>query len=724
MVAATIRHSKRESAPVVSTPIDLEQGRPGLYLCVPVRVKSRLRGYVVGLFDASALLGSLASTRVPADYQVRIFVADRLIHSNSPGQGVLWEQAKQMEARILAQNWRFVVCSRSDYLGAFKGSIVLLATVFSTLLYACVMIIVISHRRSLQAERMNAALQQESRRRAETEATVRELNRDLARRVADFQALLNVTPVGIAVAEDSECRKIWTNPALARMMRVPQTLNISKSGPNPGALPYRILQDGKEAPVEELPMQRAARTGLDVLGDEHEIVRGDGVAISVLSFASPLFDENGCVRGVVNACVDISERKAREHERAELLAREAEARERAEIALAAFQESEARFYCLIESDVIGVVIGTQDGIVEANGFFLDLLGYAHEDVKSGAVTWAAISPGFGPGVSEFVTELLDSGKVPARECELVHKGSRHVPVLLGGTILRPAPAWQAIFFVLDLTNRRELETRLRRAQTMKSLGVMAAGIAHDFNGLLTTIIGNAELAREQMAGTGAARQIESALEASQRAAEITRQILAYTGRSFHVLRPIDLGNVVLAARDSILKAAGKDIEVHCRVEPPLARVKADEEEVRQVLDHLIRNAVEALGNQAGRIEISTFTRVYAPQDMKDAYPSVEIPGGAYTVIELSDTGCGMSEEVLSRVFEPFFSTKFVGRGLGLAAVLGIMSAHRGAVRLRSSLNRGTQVQLLFPTSGGVSARTGGKAQSDPAGSPDFAVAHH
>jgi signal transduction histidine kinase len=161
-----------------------------------------------------------------------------------------------------------------------------------------------SRRRAVELSRAYAALLEEEHRRRES--------------MEDFETLLDVVPIGIAVARDPECRTVWTNPALAGMLSVPPGGNISKSAPDADH-PYRMLRDGEEVPPEELPMQRAARTGKPVMGEPLEIVRSGGAPLSTLSYSAPLFDRNGGVRGVVNACVDVTALVNAEREREGLL---------------------------------------------------------------------------------------------------------------------------------------------------------------------------------------------------------------------------------------------------------------------------------------------------------------------------------------------------------------------------------------------------------------------
>ena len=249
----------------------------------------------------------------------------------------------------------------------------------------------------------------------------------------------------------------------------------------------------------------------------------------------------------------------------------------------------------------------------------------------------------------------------------------------------------AIEVAVDISERRALENRLQRAQRMKSLGVMAAGIAHDFNGHLTSIIGNASMALELLPEPSDGRRLVAAsMESGHRAADLIAQVLAYTGNGYHRLRPVNLAEILDQRRLGKLGLADSKAEVRFRIDAHLPSIKADPAEIRQVIKNLVQNAVEASGS-AGVIDISASVSEL-PGDPADE----ELPAGRYVHIQVKDMGPGMPADVVAKAFDPFFTTKFLGRGLGLSAVHGIMRAHNGAVRLETVPDSGTTVHLYFP----------------------------
>lgn len=331
-----VNAARRRQSAALSRTVELQGGRRGFYACIPAQTLRRVHGYVVGLYDATALVESLSRSRLPQDYRISIAADGRELYSSGRvAQQTEREQGRSADIRLFDQVWTTTASVSVDYFSRFKALVLGLGILLTILLYFSTLLLDISHRRSAELQRTNAALKREINERTRVEAMALELNRDLKRKVAEFQTLLEVIPVGIAVAEDAECRAIWVNPALAGMLGVSPLRNISKTGPDAANLPYKMCRNGKEVPPDELPMQLAATTKAPIIGEEHELVRADGQVLNVLSFASPLFDENGRVRGVLDACINISERKGREQERVRLLEREQAARLDAELALSA-----------------------------------------------------------------------------------------------------------------------------------------------------------------------------------------------------------------------------------------------------------------------------------------------------------------------------------------------------------------------------------------------------
>lgn len=249
---------------------------------------------------------------------------------------------------------------------------------------------------------------------------------------------------------------------------------------------------------------------------------------------------------------------------------------------------------------------------------------------------------------------------------------------------------------LELEQRR-LQVQLQHAQKLESLGVLAGGIAHDFNNLLVSILGNASLALEDLSPLSPARESICQIEtAAVRAAELCKQMLAYSGKGRFVVTPLNLSELVSEMAHLLQVSLSKKVILRYNLHPQLPSVAADATQVRQVVMNLLTNASEACAEKSGLITISTGTVMVDREYLANTWYEEGLPEGTYVYVEVSDTGCGMSEETRARVFDPFFTTKSTGRGLGMAAVLGIVRGHKGAIKCYSEVGKGTTFKVLFP----------------------------
>ncbi len=262
---------------------------------------------------------------------------------------------------------------------------------------------------------------------------------------------------------------------------------------------------------------------------------------------------------------------------------------------------------------------------------------------------------------------------------------------------------------LDITDRKRaeveresMERRLQETQKLESLGVLAGGIAHDFNNLLTGILGNASLAKmDAIPGTGIDTAVQQIEQAAQRAADLCRQMLAYSGKGRFVVQRLDLSALVTDTTHLLQLSISKHAVLKFQLTQGLPPVLADGTQIRQIIMNLVMNASDAIGERSGLITISTGVMQANREFLKHTHLAPDLPEGEYVFLEVTDTGCGMSVETLNRIFDPFFTTKFTGRGLGLAAVLGIVRGHRGALKVESTPSRGSTFRLLLPCAEGA-----------------------
>ncbi len=264
--------------------------------------------------------------------------------------------------------------------------------------------------------------------------------------------------------------------------------------------------------------------------------------------------------------------------------------------------------------------------------------------------------------------------------------------------------------------RLRFERKLQETQKLESLGILAGGIAHDFNNLLTAILGNASLAKLELApDSPTVKSLDEIEMAADRASELCAQMLAYAGQGRFIVSRVDLSAVVMETLELMQASVSKRAKLELHLAEKLPPVHGDTAQLRQVLMNLVTNASEALGEGHGTITIRTSRVSAEPAWLIDAQLVPEIFEGEYVMLEITDTGCGMNPEVASRMFEPFFTTKFTGRGLGLAAVLGIARSHRGALKVESRLGQGTSFQLALPAIGvfPTGGASGGDAEARP-----------
>jgi len=256
--------------------------------------------------------------------------------------------------------------------------------------------------------------------------------------------------------------------------------------------------------------------------------------------------------------------------------------------------------------------------------------------------------------------------------------------------------------MLDITERKRDEERLRQSQKLESVGLLAGGIAHDFNNLLTGILGYASLVVDEIP-PGPAAKIREVIAGAERAAHLTRQLLAYSGKGQFKVQDVDVSRAVHEIADLVQFSIPKSVQLSVNVEKRLPLVRMDLGQLQQILMNLVINAGEAVGEGVpGRITVGTSMR-----DIETAFTDArgeQVAAGRYVGIEISDTGEGISEETKGWIFEPFFTTKFTGRGLGLAAVAGILRAQRGGITIESVRGAGSCFRIFLPAAEN-SART-------------------
>jgi PAS domain S-box-containing protein len=362
---------------------------------------------------------------------------------------------------------------------------------------------------------------------------------------------------------------------------------------------------------------------------------------------------------------------------------------------------------VIEQSTDLVLITDTDGIIEyANPKFFETTGYGDGDLAT--LDFRQLVTQANPKQIRLAIEQALQDAVPLRG-EIISRrrnGTEFFAEISLSPLQGATGKRQMVAVMQDVSARkkseeehRRLEEQMLHAQKLESLGVLAGGIAHDFNNILMAIIGNADLALMRINKESPAvenlRQIE---KASARAADLAKQMLAYSGKGKFVVENLDL-NLLLEDMLHMLEVSiSKKAVLRLNLTQALPTVEVDATQLRQIVMNLVINASEAIGEKSGVIAISTGCMDCDRNYLQNVWLSENLGEGMYVYLEVADTGSGMTRETMNRIFDPFFTTKFSGRGLGMAAVLGIVKGHKGAIRIYSEPGKGTTLKVLLPAS--------------------------
>ena len=367
--------------------------------------------------------------------------------------------------------------------------------------------------------------------------------------------------------------------------------------------------------------------------------------------------------------------------------------------------SEEKYNKLFQHSRDGIILHDELGaILDANQRAGELLGYEVRELLAKRVS--DLHPSAELERSREAFESVTATGSAGFEIEFLKKDGTTFPAEVSSSLfeVRGKKVIQGV--VRDISRRRrleeervELERRIQHAQKLESLGVLAGGIAHDFNNLLTGVVGNAELALLNLSGeSAAARYVAEIKRTSERLADLTDQMLAYSGKGQFLVRPLSLSDVVDDMRDLLRVSTSKRVTITYDLDEDLPPIDADAVQLRQVTMNLVTNASEAIEEGTGTITVRTGIVDAHRGYLSKTVLGSDLPEARYVLLQVSDTGTGMDESVQERIFEPFFTSKATGRGLGLAAVQGIMRGHGGAVDVRSEPGSGSVFTLLFPVS--------------------------
>ncbi len=376
--------------------------------------------------------------------------------------------------------------------------------------------------------------------------------------------------------------------------------------------------------------------------------------------------------------------------------------------------AEAKYRRLFEAAKDGIVVLNADTgeITDVNPYMLALLGVSRAEFIGKKICDVKALHDFCDG-NPILDRLRNEDVVRLPDISLETEKDRRVEVEVVANVYEEGENRVAQLNMRDITERKHFDQRLQQAARLESLGILAGGIAHDFNNLLSGILGNAGLAlSDAPADSPYQSALKDVVRASQRAADLTRQMLAYSGRGRFVVRPLNLSRLVSEVSKLVRSSIPSSVELKFDLADDLPSVEADSGQIQQLVMNLIINAAESIGEGGhGEVRVSTRLKRLDANYLRQHCRGDELPADSYIVLEVSDTGCGMDESTQAKIFDPFFTTKFTGRGLGLASVQGIVRGHGGAIFVRSAVGRGTTFTVLFPFVG--EPETESKAETKP-----------
>lgn len=355
-----------------------------------------------------------------------------------------------------------------------------------------------------------------------------------------------------------------------------------------------------------------------------------------------------------------------------------------------------------------MLIDKQFNILGVNRFLLNMLNITEEELrKRKCYQCFHNAAAFEPPPNCPAKKLLDTGGTETMEMEVEELGKIY---LVSCSPIRDehGELQKIIHIATDVTEQRRaererlrLEAELQHAKKLESLGALAGGIAHDFNNILMAILGNADvLLLDQAPDSVAARYLKDIIAAANRANVLCQQMLAYSGKGRFTLKTMDLRDAMRTLAATIAIPASSNVQLHTNFPESPLYLEGDEAQLGQVTINLIANALDAIGAAAGTITVSGYAQTIRTVEEGEKFLPEKLAEGDYVCFEVTDTGQGMDASTVERLFDPFFSTKFTGRGLGMAAVLGIVRGHKGGIQVESAPGNGATIRVLLPAVAG------------------------
>ncbi|GAV21077.1 two-component system, NtrC family, sensor histidine kinase AtoS [Mariprofundus micogutta] len=509
-----------------------------------------------------------------------------------------------------------------------------------------------------------------------------------------FRNIVELAPVPVIVTRPSDGHVLFYNQASARLIGVNEQGQMQLN-----AVDFYRHPEDRDVILEKLKKQG------EFHGHELEVVGSDGESLWISLSMSMMFFEGEQV--LFSAFVDITEQKSVERVLAQNnQALEQRVVERTSELQSARDELQSTLDNMIDTYYRVHADGTVNWVsasVEA------LLGYQASEIAGMPLESLSVDGLRFPQVTEALEQ--HGGAVINQRVQLKHKQGYAIWVSISAHRIdnKPGELSGVEGVVRDITlmvqaeeQKRNMEEQMAHVQRLESLGVLAGGIAHDFNNILAGIMGNAELAEiNALEGESVDHELKNILTGSNRAADLCRQMLAYSGQGIFLRSEVNMTMLIEEALQLIDVSISKNISLKLDLSNALPNVNADKTQMQQIIMNLVTNAAESIGDETpGNITITTSLIQAGKSDLQSKFIDEIREPGSYVLFEVVDNGCGMNKETMDKMFDPFFTTKFTGRGLGMSAVLGIVRSHEGVIQVSSKPGRGTRFKVLLPVSNG------------------------
>jgi PAS domain S-box-containing protein len=480
-----------------------------------------------------------------------------------------------------------------------------------------------------------------------------------------FRLLASSSPVGIFQA-DSEGNGIYVNEKVREFTGFTQEEHFGDGWSK------AIYPDDRKDVFREWRRMIEGDGGFKT---EFRFLSSDGVVTWVSTQAVLLQDDSNRKTGFIGTLTDITERKLFEE---------------------AFRFSENRYMEILENVLVGVYQVTLDGkFIFANQKMIQMFGYSsYEELEAiGSIAELYAKPEERP---EVVDEIISKGFIN-KEVEYKHKDGQSVWVKLhtrksknkeGAIILEGLAE--------DVTEIRKIETQLQQSQKMEAVGTLAGGIAHDFNNILAIILGNTQLASEDVPDWNpAGESLKEIYNASIRARDMVKQLLAFSRKTDEESKPLNMVPIIKESVKMLRSAIPTSVEFRQHISDDLCSVMGDATQINQIVMNLVTNAVHSMPEEVGLLEVTLENMSLLEE--KSCFDWVLSPG-AYVRLKVRDTGEGIAPTIIDRIFEPYYTTKEIGKGtgMGLSMIHGMVRRQGGGIRVESELGEGTLFEIYFP----------------------------